>query len=85
MRRLHDGTRIIDTPGIRTLGLERLDGEQVRAGFAEFAAAGRCRFADCSHREEPDCEVREAAASGRISAARYASYLRILQSLEGRE
>ena len=81
MRRLQDGTKIIDTPGIRALGLERLDAGQVRAGFAEFAAAGRCRFADCSHRDEPDCAVRAAAAAGRISDARYASYLRILQSL----
>jgi ribosome biogenesis GTPase len=82
MRRLGDSTRIIDTPGIRALGLERLDAEQVRAGFAEFAAAGRCRFGDCSHRDEPDCAVRDAANAGRISRARYASYLRILQSLE---
>jgi ribosome biogenesis GTPase len=82
MRRLDDCTRIIDTPGIRALGLERLDAEQVRAGFAEFAAAGRCRFGDCSHRDEPDCAVRNAAAAGRIGRARYASYLRILQSLE---
>jgi ribosome biogenesis GTPase len=82
MRRLQDGTRIIDTPGIRALGLERLDAGQVRSGFAEFAVAGRCRFADCSHRDEPDCAVRAAAAAGRISRARYASYLRILQSLE---
>ncbi|HEU4417409.1 MAG TPA: ribosome small subunit-dependent GTPase A, partial [Planctomycetota bacterium] len=82
MRRLLDGTRIIDTPGIRALGLERLDAGQVRAGFAEFAVAGRCRFADCSHRDEPDCAVRAAAAAGRISRARYDSYLRILQSLE---
>ncbi|HZN38225.1 MAG TPA: ribosome small subunit-dependent GTPase A [Planctomycetota bacterium] len=82
MRRLEDSTRIIDTPGIRALGLERLDAEQVRGGFAEFAAAGRCRFADCGHRDEPDCAVRAAAAAGCISQARYASYLRILQSLE---
>jgi ribosome biogenesis GTPase len=82
LRRLADGTRVIDTPGIRALGLERLDADTVRAGFAEFGAAGACRFADCSHVEEPSCAVREAAAAGRISAVRYASYRRILQSLE---
>lgn len=82
MRRMSDGTRIIDTPGIRALGLERLDAGQVRAGFPDFAAAGRCRFGDCSHSDEPDCAVRAAAAAGRISAARYSSYLRILQSLD---
>lgn len=83
LRQLADGTRIIDTPGIRALGLERLDAEQVRASFADLReAAGRCRFTDCSHQHEPDCAVRAAVAEGRIRAARYASYLRILQSLE---
>ena len=83
LRQLADGTRIIDTPGIRALGLERLDAEQVRASFADLReAAGRCRFTDCSHQHEPDCAVRTAVAEGRIRAARYASYLRILQSLE---
>ncbi|HEX6810723.1 MAG TPA: ribosome small subunit-dependent GTPase A [Planctomycetota bacterium] len=82
LRRLADGTRIIDTPGIRSLGLERLRVEDVRAGFNEFAAAGRCRFADCRHREEPECAVRAAVAAGRISELRYGSYLRILESLE---
>lgn len=82
LRQLADGTRIIDTPGIRALGLDRLDRDQVRAGFPEFGAAGRCRFADCDHQQEPDCAVREAVAAGRIGAARYASYLRIVQSLE---
>ena len=56
--------------------------EQVRAGFPEFAAAGRCRFGDCGHQNEPDCAVRASAAAGRVSPARYASYLRILHSLE---
>jgi ribosome biogenesis GTPase len=82
LRQLADGTRIIDTPGIRALGLDRLDSDQVRAGFPELATAGACRFTDCGHQQEPDCAVRAAAASGRIPAARYASYLRILQSLE---
>jgi ribosome biogenesis GTPase len=83
LRELGDGTRVIDTPGIRSFGVDSLDPEQVRAGFAEFAPFARaCRFGDCSHRDEPDCAVHAAAAAGKVSAARYASYLRIVAGLE---
>ena len=79
MRTLPDGTRVIDTPGIRAFGLDEMAPEVVRAGFPELAAFARgCRFRDCSHRDEPDCAVRAAAAVGELPAVRYGSYLRIL-------
>lgn len=75
---------VIDTPGVRAFGLEALRPDELRAAFAEFVpfAAG-CRFADCTHTHEPQCGVRDAAAAGRIAAARYASYRRILASDDG--
>lgn len=81
LRGLADGTRVIDTPGVRSFGLDALLPDQVRQGFAEFArfAAG-CRFSDCTHVHEPDCAVQEAAANGALPAARYASYRRILDA-----
>jgi ribosome biogenesis GTPase / thiamine phosphate phosphatase len=82
LRRLADGTAVIDTPGIRSLGLARLEPGELLAGFPEFRTAGRCRFADCDHRHAPDCALRDAVAAGRIPAARFASYLRILASSE---
>ena len=47
-------------------------------GFREIAAAAPdCRFADCSHGEEPDCAVRRAVDSGAVAERRYLSYLQL--------
>ncbi len=79
MRMLEDGTRVIDTPGVRAFGLDKLDPAQVRAFFAEFVPiAGGCRYSDCTHIHEPECAVREAVEGGKLSIERYASYVRIL-------
>lgn len=81
--RLAEGTRIIDTPGIREFGLWNLSPRELAAYFDEFAEASRdCRFADCSHRHEPRCGVRAAAERGTIAPERFATYLRILESME---
>jgi ribosome biogenesis GTPase len=62
---LPDGALLLDTPGLREVGL------WVDAGAAfedvERLAAG-CRFGDCSHREEPECAVREGLAPDRLAA-----------------
>jgi ribosome biogenesis GTPase len=73
---------VIDTPGIREMGLWRLNSEQLRFYFQDFEEEARhCRFNDCTHTHEPDCAVRAAVGRKRISEARYAAYLRILRSL----
>ena len=80
---LEDGIRIIDTPGIRALGVWGVSPEELTYYFPEIAeAAGECRFRNCTHSHEPDCAVREAVENNAISSARYASYLRIRASLE---
>jgi len=78
---LEDGTRLVDTPGIRSFGLWRIDRGILRSYFPEFASAPACRFRDCSHIAEPDCGVRRAVESGEISPPRYQAFLR-LQSEE---
>lgn len=79
LHELEGGIRIIDTPGIKELGLGRLPGPAVRRYFAEFATlAARCRFNDCSHIEEPGCAVREGAAAGTVPRERYLSYCKLL-------
>ncbi|MBK8096032.1 MAG: ribosome small subunit-dependent GTPase A [Planctomycetes bacterium] len=84
MRQLSDGTRVIDTPGIRALGLQELTRDELQAAFADLQAfAGGCRFADCSHAHEPDCAVRAAVAAGRLSAARHGSWLRLQAGDDG--
>ncbi|MEF3193533.1 MAG: ribosome biogenesis GTPase RsgA, partial [Halothiobacillaceae bacterium] len=53
--------------------------EAVLRGFAEIReAAQTCRFANCTHRMEPGCAVKQAVVDGRISARRYQSYLELM-------
>ena len=82
LHRLPNGAMIIDTPGIREFGLWRVTAAEVRHYFRDLAehAAG-CAFSDCTHSHEPDCAVKQAVAAGSISAARYAGYRRIMESL----
>jgi ribosome biogenesis GTPase len=77
---LRNGARIIDTPGIRELGLGSVTPAELRLAFTDFAAF-ECRFRDCTHRSEPECGVRAAAESGAVSEARYSSYSRIAGEL----
>jgi ribosome biogenesis GTPase len=74
---LPGGAWLIDTPGMRELGL--LAGEaSLDLGFPEIAALARqCRFADCRHEQEPACAVREAVEEGSISPDRWVSYAKL--------
>jgi ribosome biogenesis GTPase len=75
--RLPGGALLIDTPGIRSLGVAgAADG--LDTAFADIAdiAAG-CRFADCRHSGEPGCEVRAALADGRLTQDRLASHRKL--------
>ncbi|MAG58667.1 MAG: ribosome small subunit-dependent GTPase A [Planctomycetes bacterium] len=82
LRVLGDGTRVIDTPGIREFGLWKLELATLRRVFPEFDAA-ECRFRDCRHAAEPGCGVKAAVANGSITAHRYESFLRLLGELAG--
>ncbi len=80
---LAGGIDIIDTPGIRQLGLWDLLPEEVALYFPDIAGfALDCKFSDCSHIHEPACAVREALESGALAQVRYDSYRRIRDSLE---
>ncbi len=68
------GACLIDSPGIRELGLW-LDASAVDAAFADVEAhAARCRFRDCRHGTEPGCAVQAAVAAGEIAVERLAAY-----------
>ena len=76
------GTYVIDTPGIREFGLWDLDRQTLRDYFPEFDEPSEsCRFTDCTHVHEPDCEVKERLGRGEIDAARYETYLRLYEDL----
>ncbi len=74
---LGNGAILMDTPGMRELGLWDVD-EGVDAAFPEIdALASACRFADCTHLHEPGCAVREAVEKGEVEQRRYDSYLKL--------
>ena len=75
--RLPGGAILIDTPGIRSLGVAGA-GAGMDSTFADITelAAG-CRFRDCRHEQEPGCEVRAALADGRLSRERHASHRKL--------
>lgn len=75
------GGVLIDTPGIRSLGLlEFEEGLALAFSDIEELSAG-CHFRDCTHRAEPGCAVREAVAKGDLDAARMKSYEKLQREL----
>jgi ribosome biogenesis GTPase len=79
---LADGAMLVDTPGMRELGLlEASDG--LDDAFAEIhAIAATCRFTDCTHIAEPGCAVRKATEDGSLSDDRYRSFLKLRKETE---
>lgn len=76
------GGRIIDTPGIKELGIVDMERAELAHYFPEMRALlPFCKFNNCIHVNEPGCAVKTALAASRISGERYQSYLNILQSL----
>lgn len=79
---LAEGAMLIDTPGMRELGLVGA-GNGVHIGFEDLIAlAADCRYADCSHENEPGCAVRSAVDSGELGRDRYISYLKLKKESE---
>ena len=71
---LPNGCTVIDTPGMRELGMWDA-GEGIDRTFADIEAlAEQCRFRDCTHGSEPGCAVRQAVEDGTLSPERLASY-----------
>jgi ribosome biogenesis GTPase / thiamine phosphate phosphatase len=79
---LPGGGAVIDTPGLRGVGL--VDTDSGLAGtFPDVEAlAQMCRFGDCGHRREPGCAVQAALESGSLAVRRYESWLELRQEAE---
>lgn len=76
---LPQGGLVIDTPGMRELGLWSSD-DGLSDIFADISAlTEQCRFRDCSHHEEPGCAVQAAITSGAVDPERAASFLKLLR------
>ena len=79
---LNQGSMLIDTPGMRELGLLGA-GAGVDQSFQEILLLSLdCRYQDCSHTREPGCAVRAAVASGALTEDRYSSYLKLKKESE---
>jgi len=79
---LEGGAMLIDTPGMRELGLIGTS-EVMKETFAEVGElALSCRFSDCTHGGEPGCAILQAVASGTLSEERYGNYLKLKKESE---
>ncbi len=78
-------TYLIDTPGIKELGLVDVPAAELAGYFPEMRALlGQCRYHNCQHTHEPGCAVREAVDAGRLAVPRYESYLSMLADEDNR-
>ena len=85
MLMLPGGVMIIDTPGMRELGMWEVS-EGLGSAFADVEQfLGKCRFRDCRHDREPGCAIRAAIESGELDAARWESYQNLSNEAESRE
>jgi ribosome biogenesis GTPase len=83
LHELRFGGFIIDTPGIKELGLVEMKKEEVGHYFPEIRERmNDCKFNNCLHVNEPKCAVKTAVENGEISEERYTSYLGILSGEE---
>ena len=80
-----EGTRIIDSPGIKELGLIDIEKEELAHYFPEFRRLmGQCKFHNCLHINEPKCAVKQGVENGELYISRYNSYLSMFENDDNR-
>ncbi len=85
MFELAPNTFIIDTPGIKELGLMDTSKEEISHYFPEMRdRLNQCRFNNCLHLNEPGCAIKDAVAEGNIAESRYMSYLSMVEGGDNR-
>jgi len=83
--RLKSGVMIIDTPGMRELGMWDVS-EGLGDAFADVEQfVGKCRFSDCRHETEPGCAIKAAIASGELDITRWESYRKLKEEAVDKE
>ena len=70
--------RIADTPGFSALDFRDISNEQIKNSFIEFRDSN-CKFKDCNHINEKDCEVKEKVNENTILKSRYENYLNFIK------
>lgn len=83
---LPQGGSIIDTPGIRELGLVDISKEELSHYYPEMRARlDGCKFNNCLHMDERDCAIKQAVATGEIDEERFVNYMKILETIEDKK
>ena len=83
--RLKTGVMVIDTPGMRELGMWDVS-EGLSDAFSDVEQfLGRCRFSDCRHEREPGCAIRAAIATGKLDIERWESYRKLQEEAVDRD
>lgn len=78
-----EGLELIDSPGFQAFGLHHLSEADLLNAFSDLRDEGnKCRFANCQHKREPDCAVKNGLEDGTLSPARYALYQMLKAELE---
>ncbi len=78
-------TFLIDTPGIKELGLLEVEKEEISHYFPEMRERfGECKYYNCRHINEPQCAIQEAVRNGEIALSRYHSYLSMVEDYDNR-
>lgn len=86
MFELDDESFIIDSPGIKELGLSNTEKEEISHYFPEMRERlNECRFHNCLHIDEPKCAVKDAVENGEIALSRYESYLSMAGGQDNRK
>lgn len=80
---INQNSKLIDTPGIRELGIVNIEKEELSGYYPEMRVRlQNCKFNNCLHLNEPQCAVKQAVIDEEISEERFGNYLAILASYE---
>ncbi len=83
---VNQSTYIIDTPGIKELGLVDIEEDELGGYFPEIRdRKGACKYHNCTHTNEPGCAIVPAVRGGEIAITRYESYLSMLGEDDNRK
>jgi ribosome biogenesis GTPase len=79
---LENGAMIIDTPGMREVGIETVKASSLEHQFEEISIlAKKCRLSDCKHLSEPGCMVKKSINDGTLDVSIFVSYKKMLKEL----
>ncbi len=73
---------VADTPGFSALSLSEMTPSDIRDNFIEFNEyKGECKYRDCMHDREDDCEIKKLVSAGKILKSRYENYLKFISEV----